>query len=1190
MAKTTDFVHLHVHSHYSLLDGANRIDDLVGAAVADKQSALALTDHGNLFGAIEHYSKAKKAGIRPILGCETYIARNSRLQKNDRDTNPYDHLTLLCANREGYQNLVKLSSIGFLEGFSSRPRIDQNALQGRTKGLIALSGCLSGHISRLILQNNEPAALKLAGEMQDLFGKGNFYLELMRNGMEIQARVTEAVVRISQRSGIPLVATNDIHYVRHEDCRTQDVLLCINTKAKVRDEKRWRMDTDTLYFRTKEEMAEIFHDIPGAVPNTVAVAEMCQLELELGKYRLPKFTTGTDESPEQLFDRLCSEGFAKRYNSDNYTKEQLASARARLSAEMNVIRSMGFVAYFLIVWDLIRQARDTGIPVGPGRGSAAGSIVSYVLRITDIDPLRYDLLFERFLNPDRISMPDIDIDFCMENRGRMIDYAKKKYGEDCVSQIVTFNTMKAKGAIRDVGRVMDISLGEVDRIAKKVPDGPNINLTNCIKDDPELTAFENDTRYTDLFHIARRVEGLNRNAGVHAAGVVIADVPLDTVVPLYKVEDALVTQYDMESLEKTGLLKMDFLGLRTLTILEKARELVRLRTGTAPDLEHLIFDDLRTYELLTHGHTLGVFQLESDGMRRLLARMKPNRFEDLIAVLALYRPGPLNMGMHEIYADRKNGLQPVDYPIPQLEPVLNETYGVIVYQEQVMRIANVLAGFTLAQADTLRKAMGKKDTALMAKFEESFVSGCGKNGVAKDKAQQLWQLIVKFAEYGFNKSHSAAYAVLTYRTAWLKANHPVEFFAANMTCEAGDTDKLKQFADDARKQGVALLGPDVNFSGRDFSVETRIEIGGAKSKDTEKIGTVAIRYGLAAIKGFGAKAADAIVEARRRGGQFRDLSHMLDRIDTGMLNHGALEALIGAGAMDSFGTDRGRVFSQLDACIAEATKNQADRRAGQRSLFAAGGDDGGFGATAGPRTLITNMNVKNGANGKNSAGAPPLWSAAERLSRERASLGFYLTGHPLERLEAFLPALGVANVNNLANPSADGFFTVAGIVTELKVSLVKSGQSAGQKMARFRMEDLYGSVGVLCFPRTYAECAELLANEGAVLMLRGKLDTRSEEVSLVAEKIELAEAALARFDGALVVTIQAHEVEAHLQNVLSIFRGRGGKAHLFIDIEEADGAVTRVRAGDEFRAVPSELLYSAVSERLGAGRVKLVRL
>lgn len=1164
MPPASEFAHLHVHSHYSLLDGANRIDDLIGAAVRDQQTSLALTDHGNLFGAVEMYSKAKKAGIKPIIGCESYIARQTRLQKHNPESNPYDHLTLLCANREGYQNLVKLSSIGFMEGYSTRPRIDAAALNGRTRGLVALSGCLSGHVSRLILQGNEEAALTKAGEMEDLFGKGNFYLELMRNGMEIQARVTEAVVRISRRTGIPLVATNDIHYVRHEDCRTQDVLLCINTKAKVRDEKRWRMDTDTLYFRTSVEMSEMFRDLPESITNTVKIAEMCNLELELGKYRLPKFATGSDETPEQLFDRLCTAGLDQRYPENAAGTDVRAQARARLGAEMNVIRSMGFVAYFLIVWDLIRHARDSGIPVGPGRGSAAGSIVSYVLRITDIDPLKYDLLFERFLNPERISMPDIDIDFCMENRGQMIEYARRKYGEDCVSQIVTFNSMKAKAALRDVGRVLDVPLADVDRIARKVPDGPNVNLAGCIKDDPELSAFEQDDKYTDLFQIARRVEGLNRNAGVHAAGVVIADVPLDTVVPLYKVDDVVVTQYDMESLEKTGLLKMDFLGLRTLTILEKARELIRRRTGSAPVLETLTFDDRKTFDLLTIGNTQGVFQLESEGMRRLLARIKPNRFEDIIAVLALYRPGPLGMGMHEIYADRKNGLQEVEYPVPQAEPLLNETYGVIVYQEQVMRIANRLAGFSLAQADTLRKAMGKKDPALMAKFEEGFVTGCGASGVPKAKAQQLWQLIVKFAEYGFNKSHSAAYAVLTWRTAWLKANYPVEFFAANMTCEVNDTDKIKQFIDDARRMGVRVLGPDLNQSERDFSVESQPD------------GRLAIRYGLSALKGMGEKAAGAIVEARRAKGKFTDISDMLQRVDTGSVNRGALDALIGAGAADSFGVERGRLFHQIDAILAEANKIQSDRKSGQKNLFGFGGDQGG-------------ASIEISAPRPKADPGPPLWSSIERLARERAALGFYLTGHPMERLDTLLSSMGAVPVTSIA-AGGEGQVTVAGIVNELKVTLVKTGASAGQKMARLKIEDLHGSIPVLVFPRTYAECAPLLATEGAVLLVKGKIDNRSEEPSILVEKVDLAERALSQFDGAIIVRVRAAEVEADLPALLQIFRERPGKTHLFMDIEEENGAVTRVRADDEFRTVPSEALSAAVAGRIGPGRLKLVRL
>ncbi|MBI3818404.1 MAG: DNA polymerase III subunit alpha [Planctomycetes bacterium] len=1178
MSNAADFVHLHVHSHYSLLDGANRIDDLVASATKDGHTALALTDHGNLFGAIEHYSKCKKAGVRPIIGCESYIARKSRMQKTDRDQNPYDHLTLLCANREGYQNLIKLSSIGFLEGFHMRPRIDKEALAGRAKGLIALSGCLSGHISRQILQNDEAGAMRCAGEMQDLFGKGNFYLELMRNGMEIQAKVTEAVVRISKLTGIPLVATNDIHYVRHEDCRTQDVLLCINTKAKVRDEKRWRMDTDTLFFRTKEEMADVFHDIPESLRNTVSVAEMCNLELELGKYRLPKFSTGTEETPEQLFDRLCAAGLAERYPESKYSQEVRAQARARLAAEMNVIRSMGFVAYFLIVWDLIRYARETGISVGPGRGSAAGSIVAYALRITDIDPLFYDLLFERFLNPERISMPDIDIDFCMENRGRMIEYARKKYGDDCVSQIVTFNSMKAKAALRDVGRVLEVPLPDVDRIARKVPDGPNVNLEKCIKDDAELGAFEADSRYSDLFKIARRVEGLNRNAGVHAAGVVIADVPLDTVVPLYKVDDVVVTQYDMDSLEKTGLLKMDFLGLRTLTILEKTRDLIRRRTGETPDLEQLIFDDPKTFDLLTIGNTQGVFQLESDGMRRLLAKIRPNRFEDIIAVLALYRPGPLGMGMHEIYADRKNGLAPVEYPVPQTEPILKETYGVIVYQEQVMRIANVLAGFSLAQADTLRKAMGKKDNALMAKFEATFVGGCAKNGVAKDKAQQLWQLICKFAEYGFNKSHSAAYAVLTYRTAWLKANYPVEFLAANMTCEINDTDTLKQFVDDTRRLGIRVLGPDINKSERDFAVETLAT--GAENGRSH----LAIRYGLSALKGMGHKAADAIVDARRKHGAIRNIVQLLERVDAGTVSKGAVEALVGGGAMDSLGVDRGRVFIQIESAIAEATKAQADRRAGQRNLFAM------FGDASGDSTSEVAGGGAAAASSTPAPAGPSLWSSAERLSRERASLGFYLTGHPMERIEGLLTSIGILPTTEIASRTGDATLGVAGIVTELKVSLVKTGQSAGQKMARFRLEDLHGAVSVIVFPRTYAECGALLTSEGTVVIVRGRLDTRNEDPSLVAEKLESAENALAHFDGAIVVRLHCTEVRDRLKQLLQLFRERPGKTHLFVDVEEESGAITRIRAGDEYRTAPSDMLSAAVSEKLAPGRLRLIRL
>ncbi|MBL8692956.1 MAG: DNA polymerase III subunit alpha [Planctomycetes bacterium] len=1165
MPSTVDFVHLHVHSHYSLLDGANRIEDLVAAAQKDGHKAIALTDHGNLFGAVEHYSKAKKAGVKPIIGCESYIARKSRLEKVDKATNPYDHLTLLCADRDGYQNLVKLASVAFLEGYHTRPRIDMEMLSRHRKGLVALSGCLSSQMSRLCRTGDEDCAVKLAGQMSDLFGKGNFYLELMRNGMELQARVTESLVRIGKRTGLPLVATNDIHYLRHEDCKAQDVLLCINTGATVKEEKRFKMDTDTLYFRTKEEMGIAFADLPDSLRSTVEIAEKCNLELELGKYRLPKFHTGTEESPEQLFDRLCEEGFERRYPAESTAPEKRASARQRLLAEMNVIRSMGFVAYFLIVWDLIRYARESGIPVGPGRGSAAGSIVAFVLWITDVDPLRYDLLFERFLNPERISMPDIDIDFCMENRGRMIEYAKRKYGADCVSQIVSFSAMKAKAALRDVGRAMDIPLPEVDRIARKVPDGPNVVLEKCISEDSDLQSFEEDPRYSDLFQVARTVEGLNRHATVHAAGVVISDVPLDTVVPLYKAGDDVMTQFDMESLEKVGLLKMDFLGLRTLTILEKARELVRKRTGTAPDLEHLAFDDPKAYELLTAGRTLGVFQLESEGMRRLLAKIKPNRFEDIIAVLALYRPGPLGMGMHDIYAERKNGIQPIEYPEARTEPILNETYGVIVYQEQVMRIANHLAGFSLAQADTLRKAMGKKNPELMAKFEQTFVDGCGKNGVAKDRAQTIWQLIVKFAEYGFNKSHTAAYAVLTYRTAWLKANHPVEFFAANMTCEANDTDKVKEFVDDARKSGVKVLGPDLTRSVREFDTEAQAD------------GSYAIRYGLAAIKGLGTRAADALVDARRRQGKFKSFSHVAESVEGGQLNRAAMEALIAAGAFDWTQIERGRLSQQLDAVLAEAAAAQADRRAGQKSLFGAADDEGSAAATApkGPRPL-------------GPLPGNPVWTVQERLAREKTALGFYLSGHPMERLDSLLRGMGVKPLGSLSELAPDSPVLVAGTVSALKEARVKQGQMAGQKMARFHLEDLSGSVAVVVFPRTYAEVGELLATDGAVVSIRGKVDRRTEEPAIVAEKVEHAEKALAAFDGAVAIRLHAIEM-GRLPDLLRMAREIPGPTLVLLDVEEEDGYVTRMRLSESFRVAPGESLARMVAAILGPGRLNLVR-
>ena len=752
-----DFVHLHVHSEYSLLDGANRISNLVEAAVKDGQSALALTDHGNLFGAVELYQKCKAADIRPILGCEVYIARESRLQPHHRERNPYSHLTLLARDREGYQNLLALASKSYLEGLHYRPRIDMELLSQNAKGLTCLSGCLSGEMNQLYRKGQGEKAADLSMKLRDIFGPEHFWLELQRNGLEIQDKCNEHLVELHQRTGIPLVATNDIHYLRHEDCAVQDVLLCINTGAKRDDEKRFKMDVDTLFFKTREQMAQTFRDLPESLTATMDVASQVDLELEFGNYHVPVFTPEDGSDPGDFFNRLLEQGLREKYEEGN------TKARERLEYEKRIISELGFISYFLIVWDLIKWARDNGIPVGPGRGSAAGSMVAYLLDITKVCPLKYDLLFERFLNAARVSMPDIDIDFCKEGRERVLAYTRERYGTEYVAQIITFGTMASRTVVRDVGRVLDIPLRDVDAVAKKVPAGPGApSLRKALETDEDLMAVRKQLPELDeLFELSVELEGQVRHVSTHAAGVVIADKPIIEYAPLCVQGEDITTQWPAGQLEELGLLKMDYLGLRTLTILQRALDNIAATGGTPPDLDDLPAGDPATYRMLMAGDTLGVFQLESEGMRKLLARLRPDCFEDLIAVLALYRPGPLESGMDEMFINRKHGREEIVYPHPILQPILKDTYGCIVYQEQVMLISSELGGFSLNEADNLRKAMGKKKPEIMEKFSAQFVEGAGKNGCAADVAQEVWDNIVKFGGYGFNKSHSTAYALIT---------------------------------------------------------------------------------------------------------------------------------------------------------------------------------------------------------------------------------------------------------------------------------------------------------------------------------------------------------------------------------------------------------------------------------------------
>jgi len=1004
----------------------------------------------------------------------------------------------------------------------------------------------------MFLRGRQKDAERVAGELLDIFGPEHFWLELQRNGIEIQDRANEALVDLHRRTGIPLVATNDIHYLRHEDCAAQDVLLCINTGAKRDDEKRFRMDTDTLFFRTREEMGHVFRDIPEALRATLDVADRIDLEIEFGKYHLPVFTPPDGSSPDALFDKLCQEGLELRYGPGN------AQALERLEYEKGVIREMGFVSYFLIVWDLIRWARENAIPVGPGRGSAAGSIVAYVLDITRVCPLKYDLLFERFLNSARVSMPDIDIDFCKEGRERVLQYTREHYGRENVSQIGTFATLASRSVVRDVGRVLDLPLADVDKLAKMIPQGPGApGLARALKEDTDLKDANADPRFQELFTFSKKLDGMARHLSTHAAGVVIADRPIVDYVPLCLVKDDVVTQWPAKQLESLGLLKMDYLGLRTLTIIEKTLRNIERTGGSPPDIENLPLEDDATFELLNAGDTLGVFQLESEGMRKLLARLRPDCFEDLIAVLALYRPGPLESGMADMFIRRKHGLEEIEYPHESLRDILKDTYGCIVYQEQVMLISNALANFALNDADNLRKAMGKKKPEIMQRFSAKFLEGAEANGCKRSVAQGIWDNMVKFGGYGFNKSHSTAYALITWQTAYAKTHYRVEFLAANMSCEMNSSDKIKDFLDDAKRSGITVLPPDVVRSEWEFMPE----------------GDGGIRFGFGAIKGTGQKAIEGLVAGRARllsRGKEPGLHALCAEVDPSVMTKLTWEALIKAGSFDSLGRNRGAIAAVLDLAMREGVRAADDRRSGQGALFGSTEEDGSADSNDGidPRNAV---------------------SPAEVLAMEHEVLGFYLTGHPLEERAGLFSILSTTSARDLQSLASGTEVTLAGLIVHLKEATTK----AGKKMARFRLEDLTGGVQVTCFPRTYEESKELLV-DNAVVVCRAKLEERLDAddnsiVGLLLEEVLDLERALQRFDGGLVITLQPRD-NGKVERLARLVESHRGTNRLFLEIEGSDGRRRRVRASEHHRVRISSNLATELEDLLGKGRAKLARV
>jgi DNA polymerase-3 subunit alpha len=1002
-----DFVHLHLHSQYSLLDGANKLPELTKRVAELGMSAVAVTDHGNMFGAFHFFHEALQNGVRPIIGVEAYIApsdrKNREAQASSESGEGYAyHLTLLASTQKGYRNLVRLVSEAYLTGFYHRPRMDKALLREHSEGLIGLSGCLKGEVAGALSRGNFAAAKRAFQEYEEIFGKGNFYVELMDHGLPQQTAIVPDLLRLANETGAPVVATNDSHYLRRDDAFPHEVLLCIGMGKTLEDERRMRFYNDEFYVKDPDEMKARFRPWSlEAVSNTVAVAERCAVSFDTDGLHLPTFTTPDGRSPAEYFRDLAREGLDRRLReleTEGPTRERRIAVekyRERLEYEIGVIEKMGFPSYFLIVSDFIRHAREKGIAVGPGRGSAAGSIVSWALRITEIDPLKYDLLFERFLNPERISMPDIDIDFCQARRGEVIDYVTKKYGRENVAQIVTFSQLKPKLAVRDVARVLSLPVALGDRIAKLVPDGPDVNFARAFRDSPGLKeAMASDESIAKVVRIAERLEGLSRHAGIHAAGVVIAPRPITDFLPLYRTnKDEITTQFDMNAVEKMGLLKIDFLGLITLDVIEAAVAAVLQRLGVTLDLEHIPLDDEPTFELFRSGKTACVFQFDSGGMRDLLRRAKPRVFPDLAALNALYRPGALDAGTVEEYVRRRGGTSKVTYPLPELEPILEETLGILVYQEQVMRIAQVVAGYSLAEADLLRKAIGKKKREIMQAEAEKFIRRSVEHGTARKKAQELWTLIEPFERYGFNKSHAVAYALVAYKTAYLKAHYPVDFFAANLSAEIGSTDGIVKVLGDCQESGIPVLPPDINESRQSFSA-----VGGS------------IRFGLAAIKGVGEAAADAIL-AERAPRPFASFTEFALRLDSRLVNKRTLDALIAAGAFDSLGKNRATLAAASERVLSRAARARDESERGQTNLFGGGA-------------------VEEGPPADDFADQPE-WPLDEKLKGEKDTLGFYVTGHPLTRFAEEIERFSESRIADLGS-RVEQSVRIAGVLASLK--------------------------------------------------------------------------------------------------------------------------------------------------------------
>jgi DNA polymerase-3 subunit alpha len=1158
------FVHLHCHTDYSLLDGACDIDQLMKTTVERKMPAVAMTDHGNLFGAVKFYNAAKAAGVHPVIGCEVYVSQQGH--KTRSDTDRYNHMILLCENQDGYRNLIKLVSTGYLEGFYYKPRIDLDLLAKHSKGLIAMSACLRGHIPETLLAEKYDDARRLAHTYADVFGKNNFFLEIQDHHLDQDRRLNPEMNRLSQETGLPLVATNDSHYLRREDARAHEILLCIQTGKGMSDPTRMRWGAPEFYLKSREEMMELFGELEDALDRTWEIAQRCNVSLEEVKEPFPKFEVPEGHSTDTYFEYVARLGFEKRrprleaQRVKGALKHHVAEYAERLDREIQMIEKMKFSGYFLIVWDFIRYARSRGIPVGPGRGSAAGSLVSYAMAITDIDPLQYGLLFERFLNPERVNLPDIDIDFCMNRRGEVIQYVTEKYGREQVAQIITFNTLGARAAIKDVGRALEVPYAEVERITKMVPNVLNISLPDAMKMEPGFgEAARKDPRVDDVLKVALRLEGLARNCSVHAAGVVISPQPLTELVPLYKTNrDEIVTQFDMNGLETLGLLKMDFLGLTTLTLIQDALRLIQKRHGVEVVPEDLPLDDKTTYEIFAKGFTSGVFQFESSGMRDILRRYQPSRIEDLTALNALYRPGPIQGGMIDDFIERKWGRRAVQYDLPELKELLEETYGVIVYQEQVMQISNRLAGYSLGEADVLRRAMGKKKAEEMARQREHFIKGALERGFPQRKIEKIFDLMEQFAGYGFNKSHSAAYAYLAFVTGYLKAHYPVDFMAALLTSETGNTAKVVKYINECREMGITILPPDVNHSDWSFTPD-----GEGPGSGQGPGGGHGIRFGLGAVKNLGQSAVEAIGKARQEVGRFLSLHQFCEKVDLGAINRRMIESLIRAGAMDSLEGTRSQKFAAVEGAMEAGQRAWRDRESGQVGLFGE--------VMAGEAHSAPLPNV-------------PDWTDKKKLGGEKEMLGFWVTGHPLDRYADKVAELATHDSGNLEGLGKGAEVALCGVLT----GITRKRNREGKPWAAMTLEDRNGSVEALVFAASFERLAPLVVEDQAVMVRGLALPEESGPPKISVQEIVPLDNA--RVDLPTVISIRVwlgrNGSVDKAQALEELFRRKPGETQVRLRLEAPrDFSVlldvpAKVRPDREFRKVVEEICGAEAIERV----------